>query len=299
MLDRPMLTKQLGEPCEEVRAEFIATIQDKLPATKEKQGVTYYSLAERAVWRAAGLAQWDKHVTGNLSEHTGRALRATLLQLSSHGGFYMPDNVEIPYETTDLELSQHAARAIVEAPGWLASLKDADMLRRIESLKTFLRTVKPRHDYDRALRIGIASFLPDVVSKEDCAADIAMLWSKQHADGGWSTRDMSATRNWSAHMTDFVIQLIEGLPDAAHPGSDPYMTALAICLLRESGVPAKDARIQRGIAWLKAEQRVSGRWWMHSLYRGNYHFSTYIATAKAMQALAMCGEIPKLKPWQK
>jgi hypothetical protein len=35
---------------------------------------------------------------------------------------------------------------------------------------------------------------------------------------------------------------------------------------------------------------------MHSLYRGNYQFSTYIATAKAMQALAMCGEIPKMNP---
>jgi squalene-hopene/tetraprenyl-beta-curcumene cyclase len=93
-------------------------------------------------------------------------------------------------------------------------------------------------------------------------------------------------------MSDTVIRLIEGLPDAADPGSDPYMTALAIVLLRESGVPAADARLQRGVAWLKAEQRASGRWWMHSLYRGNYHFTTYIATAKALQALALCGAMP-------
>lgn len=296
LLARPMLTPLLGKPSEEVRAEFIATIQDEQPPTKELEGVTYYTQAERAVWRAAGLVQWDKHVTGALSEDTDRALRAMLLQLSSHGGFYMPDPVEIPYETTDLELSQHAARAIVEAPGWLAHLRDTDLLQRVAQLKAFLRDAQPRHDYDRALRIGIASFMPDIVSREDLAADIAMLWSKQHADGGWSTRDMSDTRNWSAHMTDIVIDLIEGLPDAAHPESDPYMTALAICLLRESGVPAQDARIQRGIAWLKREQRISGRWWMHSLYRGNYQFSTYIATAEALRALAVCGEIPNLKP---
>jgi squalene-hopene/tetraprenyl-beta-curcumene cyclase len=294
MLDRPLLTKQLGKPNEEVLAVFITGLQDKLPAKKEKDGVTYYALAERAVWRAAGLVQWDKHVTGKTSEHTDRALRSMLLQLSSHGGFYMPDPVEIPHETTDLELSQHAARAIVEAPGWLASLKDPDLLERIERLKTFLRDVQPRHDYDRALRIGIASLLPEVVSPEDRARDIAMLWAKQHADGGWSTRDMSETRNWSAHMTDIVIQLIESQPDAAHPESDPFMTALAICLLRESGTPASDPRIQKAIAWLKHEQRESGRWWMQSLYRGNYQFSTYIATAKALQALALCGEIPKL-----
>ena len=35
---------------------------------------------------------------------------------------------------------------------------------------------------------------------------------------------------------------------------------------------------------------------MQSLYRGNYQFSTYIATAKALQALALCGEIPELDP---
>ncbi len=291
MLDRPMLTKSLGKPNEEVLAGFINSIQNELPGTKEKQGITYYAQAERAVWRAAGLVQWDKYVTGKTSESTGRALRSMLLQLSSHGGFYMPDEVEIPYETTDFELTQHAARGIVEAPGWLANLKDADLLQRIERMKRFLREVPPRHDYDRALRIGLASFLPEVVSKKDQAADIAMLWSKQHADGGWSTRDMSAPRNWSAHMSDTVIKLIEGLPDAANPGSDPYMTALAICLLRESGVPAGDPRMQKGIAWLKGEQRVSGRWWMHSLYRGNSHFSTYLATAKAMQALGRCGEL--------
>ncbi|MCX6906700.1 MAG: hypothetical protein NTY01_01515 [Verrucomicrobia bacterium] len=291
MLDRPMLTKQLGKPSEEVLTAFSASIQDKLPKTEEKAGVTYYSLTERAVWRAAGLVQWDKHVTGKTSGHADRALRSMLLQLSSHDGFYMSDQVEIPYQTTDFELSLHAARAIVEAPGWLTNLKDADLLQRIERLKTFLREVKPRHNYDRAVRIGLAAFMPEVVSKEDHAADLAMLWSKQHADGGWSTRDMSATRNWSAHMSDIAIKLIEGLPDAAKPGSDAYMTALAICLLRESGVPASDTRLKRGIAWLKSEQRISGRWWMHSLYRGNYHFTTYIATAKAMQALALCSEL--------
>jgi squalene-hopene/tetraprenyl-beta-curcumene cyclase len=92
-------------------------------------------------------------------------------------------------------------------------------------------------------------------------------------------------------MSKFVLQLIANLPDAANPASDPYMTAFAIILLRDNGIPATDPRIQRGIAWLKQEQRVSGRWWMHSLYRGNYHYITYIATAQAVKALAACGEI--------
>jgi hypothetical protein len=31
---------------------------------------------------------------------------------------------------------------------------------------------------------------------------------------------------------------------------------------------------------------------MHSLYRGNYHYITYIATCQALKALALCGELP-------
>ena len=293
MLDRPAITPWLGKPEEEVLGRFVAAIQDELPATRQADGITYYAYAERAVWRAAGLVQWDRHVNGKLFNHTDRALRSMLRQQSNHGGWYMPGEVEIPYVTTDFELTLHAARAIVEAPGWLATLEDAELLGRIERMKTFLAETKPRNDYERALRIGLASLLPELVPRETRESDIAMLWAKQHDDGGWCTRDMSDTRNWRTPMSDFVIKLIEGLPDAANPQSDPYMTAQAIVLLRESGVPANDPRIQQGIAWLKAEQRVGGLWWMHSLYRGNYHFITYIATAKAMRALGTCGELDR------
>ena len=121
-----------------------------------------------------------------------------------------------------------------------------------------------------------------------------MLSSKQHADGGWSTRDMSALKDWHFEISEFVTDLITGLPDAAKPESDAYMTALAIALMRQGDVPATDERIQRGLAWLRREQRVSGRWWMHSLYRGNYHYITYIATAQALKAFALCGELPAI-----
>jgi squalene-hopene/tetraprenyl-beta-curcumene cyclase len=95
-------------------------------------------------------------------------------------------------------------------------------------------------------------------------------------------------------MHESSVKVIEGLPDAADPQSDPYMTGLAVVLLRRSGVPAEDDRLRKAVAWLKSEQRQSGRWWMHSLYRGNYHFTTYIATTKAMQALGMCGELDSI-----
>ncbi len=194
---------------------------------------------------------------------------------------------------------------MVTAPGWLDTLKDAGLLARVERIKKMLREHQPINDYELALKLQLANLMPELVSKEEREAATAMLWRKQQPDGGWSTRRMSdllrwrlevhpATERqpWKEAMDPKVVTLIQNLPDAANPGSDPYMTAFAIVLLRESGVPANDTRIRRGIAWLKENQRVSGRWWMYSLYRGNYNYITYISTAQALRALALCDELP-------
>jgi squalene-hopene/tetraprenyl-beta-curcumene cyclase len=138
----------------------------------------------------------------------------------------------------------------------------------------------------------LAHYLPELVPPPERAAALALLSSKQHAGGGWCIRDLSALEDWHFEISDTVRDFITGLPDAAAPESDPYMTALAIVLLRQSEVPVADDRIQRGLAWLRREQRESGRWWMHSLYRGRYHYITYIATAQALKALDLCGELP-------
>ena len=130
--------------------------------------------------------------------------------------------------------------------------------------------------------------------KEQVSVGLQRLYAQQHADGGWSTRDMSPVNDWHFEMSEKVLDLIKNLPDASKPESDAYMTALAVVLLRQGGVAVSDPRIQRGLAWLKREQRVSGRWWMHSLYRGNYHYTTYIATIEALKALELCGELDAL-----
>ncbi|MEM7479320.1 MAG: hypothetical protein AAF483_30420, partial [Planctomycetota bacterium] len=128
---------------------------------------------------------------------------------------------------------------------------------------------------------------------------LELLFGTQHADGGWSTRDMSSLENWHYVISDKVREIFRTLPDAADPKSDPYMTGLAIVLLRQSGIPASDARIQKGVQWLKREQRISGRWWMNSLYRGNYNYITYIATCQAIKALHLCGELDNLQLLEK
>jgi squalene-hopene/tetraprenyl-beta-curcumene cyclase len=291
MSERPALTMLPGKPSTEVLENFLKAIPGGQPAETEKDGLRYVPGSWTAVWCSLGLAEWDKHVNGKLSGHTDRALRGMMLRQSPNGAFVSYGEVEIPHITTDFELTLQAARAITAAPGWLASLKDADTLARIGRMKEWLRTAPPKNDFDRVLRLQLASYMPDLVAPSEREAALTLLSQKQHADGGWSLRDMSPVNDWHFKMSDTVLKLIASLPDAAKPESDPYMTALAIVLMKQDGLANSDARIQRGIAWLKREQRVSGRWWMHSLYRGNYHYITYIATAEAMKALALCGEL--------
>ncbi len=291
--ERPALTALLGKPTEEILADFIEVVPAKVAAVNEteKNGHKHYPAAFSAVWRSLGLAEWDKHVTGKTSEHTDRSLRDMFERQSANGAFVSHGEVEIPHITTDFELSLQAARAITAAPGWLSGLQDEVLRTKVDKLKSWLRAPEIKNDFDRVLRLQLAHYMPDLVPQAERDAALALLSAKQHTDGGWSTRDMSALKDWHFEMSDFVTNLITNLPDAAKPESDAYMTALAIILMRQNNIPASDARIQRGVAWLKKEQRISGRWWMQSLYRGNYHYITYIATCQALKALALCGEI--------
>lgn len=294
--ERTAWTAQLGKPSEEVLADFVKFVPAavKPVAETEKDGHRHYPSTFTAVWRSLGLAEWDKHLSGTTSEPTHRSLRDMFERQSASGAFVTHGEVEIPHITTDFELTLQAARAITAAPGWLSGLKDGTLLAKVEKMKNWLRAAAPKNDFDRVLRLQLASYLPELVSQDERDAALALLSSKQHADGGWSTRDMSALGDWHFTISDTVRELITALPDAAKPESDPYMTALAVVLMRQIDIPATDARIQRGLAWLKKEQRVSGRWWMHSLYRGNYHYITYIATAQALKALALCDELPAI-----
>ncbi|OYW74164.1 MAG: hypothetical protein B7Z37_18900 [Verrucomicrobia bacterium 12-59-8] len=291
--ERPALSKQLGLPLEEVLADFVKTVPEKVTSQKEteKDGIKYYGGSWTSIWRSMGLAEWDKHMTGKLSTHTDRSLQEMLMRQSVNGSFVSYGEVEIPHITTDFELTLQAARAVTTAPGWLASLKAPELIARIDKMKSWLHEAQPKNDFDRILRLQLAYYMPDLVPQPQRDAALVLLSSKQHADGGWSLRDMSALGDWHFKMSDTVVKLIDSLPDAAKPESDAYMTALAIVLMRQNNVPTRDERIQRGLAWLKQEQRVSGRWWMQSLYRGNYSYITYIATAQALKALALCDEL--------
>jgi len=293
MAERTAWARQFGPPSAEVHTDFVNSVPDvvKPVLLADKNGHKFYPDTFFSVWRALGLAEWDRHVNQVTSEPTDRALRNMFEHQSENGSFVSHGEVEIPHITTDFELSLQAARAITAAPNWLNGLQDDALLGRIAKLKSWLQTAPPNNDFDRVLKLQLAHYFPELIPQAERDVALELLTSKQHADGGWSTRDMSSIDAWHFEMSQIVVNLIENLPDASTPESDAYMTALAIVLMRQSNIPATDSRITRGLAWLRREQRQSGRWWMHSLYRGNYHYITYIATAQALKAFDLCGEL--------
>ena len=86
--------------------------------------------AATSIWRSSGLASWDRHVEGKLSEHTERSLRHTLMILPDDKMYDTIKLIEIPYITTRFELTAQALRALVTAPGWPANLKDPQLTAR-------------------------------------------------------------------------------------------------------------------------------------------------------------------------
>ena len=197
-----------------------------------------------------------------------------------------------PYESDAFHEATVAAMAAATAPGWLkkvADAKDEKLLGTIGKLKTYLRTEPPPHDYGATLLLWANSRLPGLVDDARKQELIAMLFKQQRDDGGWSIRTFSSPDKWGKGNRE---KKLKDEPEFSAPPSDGHMTGLAIIVLREAGVPATDARLQKGVTWLTSNQRASGRWWTRSLNTDASHFITYSGTAFPLLALQMCDALP-------
>jgi len=280
MQARPALAPFLGAPDPEMRAFFAEKLDacSKLPRETRLKGTH----PAQEIYLALGLAEWDAQMAKKISPETERAL-AAMFELQLDSGTWGSANCWPPYESDAYHLAATAALAVANAPGWQPTAN-------VERLKNYLRTTNPPHDYGRVLLLHAASRMKDLLSAAQRDELIAMIFKHQRADGGWSLRTFAAPEAWGGGNR---AEKLKGEPDFADPASDGHMTGYAIVVLREAGVPADDVRIRRGIAWLKSNQRESGRWWTRSLNTDAMHFITYSGTAFPLLALAMCDELPR------
>jgi len=286
MTVRPALSPRLGAPNDSIREHFVAQLEQLAAKSAEEQ---QQSVAPaQSIYIAAGLAEWDAHITHKLSPETERAL-GIMLRLQRDTGTWGSLDCWPPYESSAYHLATVAAMAIGTAPDWLKNLKDEELLTAIDRLKNYLKTEVPSQDYDRTLLLWASTRVPGLIGADRQKKLLEMVLSKQHADGGWSIRNFGAPEQWGSGNR---AEKLRGEPEFAEPPSDGHQTGLAIVVLREAGVSAKDPRIEKGIAWLLKNQRTSGRWWTRSLNTDKWHFITYSGTAFPLLALHLCDALP-------
>lgn len=290
MVVRPALSAAFGKPSEAGRQFYVDTLQSL--QAEERLKLKKGTRPAQIIYVAAGLAEWDSSVTGTLSPETGDALEL-MFEIQNEQGTWGTLTCWPPYESDAYHEATVAAMAAATAPGWLQKIagdKNSSLLASVDRLKNYLRDEAPPHDYSRVLLLWTSTRMPDLLTSGQRQELLDALARQQRPDGGWSIRTFAAPEAWGNGNR---AEKLRSEPDFENPASDGHMTGLAIIILRSAGVPASDARIQRGIAWLKSNQRASGRWWTRSLNTDSWHFITYSGTAYPLLALQMCDALPE------
>ena len=288
MVVRPLMTAQLGQPSKEMHDFWLQSLREELATDPEDQRPELDST--QAVYIAAGLAIWDAHVTHRLSPETVQALDMMFKLQRKDGDWTISDDNNPPLESNRYQLATVAARAVGNAPEWLAQRRGTPVEAKVKLLENYLRAEgKLQGDYDRADLLWASTDLPGLIDEARKQQLIQMILAHQKADGGWSIRNFAKPEEWGKGNR---AEKLRAELEFADPPSDGHMTGLAIIALREAGVPASDARIKKGVAWLKANQRSSGRWYTRSLNRDGWQFITYSGTVYPLLALSLCDALP-------
>ena len=148
----------------------------------------------------------------------------------------------------------------------------------MEKIRGYLKKNSPPSLHHKTVLLWASVKTPDLMSREEQAATVKELLALQRPDGGWNLPSLG---DWKRR--DGSPNEREGTP------SDGYGTGLVVYVLRQAGMAADHPAIERGVAWLKANQRESGRWFTRSVNNDKFHFIANAGTAYAVMALKACG----------
>jgi squalene-hopene/tetraprenyl-beta-curcumene cyclase len=134
---------------------------------------------------------------------------------------------------------------------------------------------------NRVVLLWASAKLPGLLEPDRRRAIIDEILGSQQPDGGWSLSTL--VRGWKR---------VDGTPQEVM--SDGYATGLITFALEQAAIPRDNAQLQRGLAWLAANQnKTEGFWPGFSLNKNEEHhlspntarFMTDAATAYAVLAL--------------
>ncbi len=253
-----------------IREELESMVSKRWPDKKPRWDA-------EVVASAAALAFNDAHTTKQLHPLTKTALdRMWTVQRPDGGWSWFKCNWP-PMENDDHYGATLALLAVGVAPGDYAKTETAQ--KGLAGIRAYLQKNPPQNLHHKAMTLWAATHLDGFLSADEKQAIVKELAATQRPDGGWSAAALG-DKDWKR------ADQLEQDPLT----SDGYGTGFVVYVLRRAGVPTNDPGVQEGVAWLKANQRESGRWFARSLNRDNKHYLSHAGTAFAVMALAVCEE---------
>lgn len=228
-----------------------------------------------------GLTFNDLQTTGKLSKVSREVLDMIWTVQRDDGGWRWPHCDYAPIEIDDHYGVTLAALTVGIAPDDYAETPQAR--EGLGKLRDYLRNHPPKSLHHRAMLAWCSIRLDGIASDNERARTLTELLELQLEDGGWST---------SSLLTDWRgLERSDGQPLETET-SDGYGTGFVIVVARELGVAADDPRLQRGIAWIRANQRESGKWFTRSPVKQCGNLMSNVGSAFVVLALQTCGELP-------
>jgi squalene-hopene/tetraprenyl-beta-curcumene cyclase len=165
-----------------------------------------------------------------------------------------------PWEADDSDYfgATLAAVAVGIAPENYRAAPDVQTNLRL--LREYLnREFAAQTTINHVLLLWAAAKLPGLVEPDRLKVIIGDLLERQQADGGWNLSSLSG--GWKR---------ADGTPQETT--SDGYATGLITFVLQQAGIPPKNAKLKRGLAWLIANQNeTEGSWPAYSLNKNKEH----------------------------
>lgn len=271
LVARPILAAVLRET-PEVREMY----EQHIVARRwEKHGLIY---TFESVAVAVPLSFHDSRTTGTLHPQTRRALDRMIAAQEADGTWGDTEGGKYAFFRR-YEQTLFAALGIAVAPDQYADTEQAR--RSLEAIRKYVRVTPPKHVYAQGMLLWAGGHIEGLATPDFRRDAIASLLRLQRDDGGWALRQLLADD-----------KAVPSGKFAADLPRDGYGTGFAIFVLRKAGMPADDVRLARGVGWLKANQRETGRWFHSTLSTRPNHVLSNTATAWAVMALDACGQIP-------
>jgi squalene-hopene/tetraprenyl-beta-curcumene cyclase len=303
LMARPALTRVSPEP-PDVRRFF-----DDIATGRQERFPDYLPADGRVsivVVTAVSLAMHDRATSGKLQPATRRALDEMWTWQQPDGSWQWPHRDSPPIKLDEHYGATYAAIGVGMAPGDYARGESA--AGGLSALRRYLAARPPVSLHEKAMLAWASVYVDGLLDESARRELLEAVLAAQRPDGGWALA--SLVDNLAAPSAALAADCRAAAADPGYGAqfqaywgdnavyrvplaSDGYATGFVVYVARQAGLPAADERLARGVAWLKANQRASGRWFTHSIGPPHTrHLISNSGTGYAVLALAACGELP-------